>query len=93
MTIDLLTKITRAKDQVSCALGDEVAILNMQSASYFGLGGIGSFVWATIETERTVQNICARVLEEFDVSEFECRRDVVEFLTELRQIGLIETSK
>jgi hypothetical protein len=37
MPIELSTVVKKSKEQVSCSLNDEVAILNLKSALYFGL--------------------------------------------------------
>lgn len=90
MRIDSSTVVKRAKDQISCELDDEVAILNMQSALYFGLDDVGSVIWQQLAEERTVKDICRSVVDQFDVNESQCQSDVIEFLDKLVEAGLVE---
>ena len=93
MPIGLSTVVKQAKDQISCKLDNEVAILNMQSALYFGLDEVGSVIWEELAEERTVSDICRSVLEQFDIDEHECQSDVMGFLGELIEQGLVETAE
>ena len=90
MLIELSTTVMQSKDQVSCNLNDEVAILNLKSTLYFGLDEVGAYIWQALVEPRAVSELCKAVLDRFDVDEARCRTDVLEFLTELDQAGLIE---
>lgn len=90
MPIDMSTVVRRAANQVSCDLDGEVAILNLDSALYFGLDEVASTIWNALGDGSTVADICAAVRAEFDVGEAECRADVVAFLNRLVDAGLIE---
>ena len=89
-TIDISTVVRRSKDQVSCNLNDEIAILNLKSTFYFGLNEVGAGVWQALGEARVVREVCKLVAEGFDVDEIQCEEDVLAFLIELREAGLIE---
>jgi Coenzyme PQQ synthesis protein D (PqqD) len=89
--IDRSTTIRRAAHQVSCNLNDEVAILNLRSALYFGLDEVGACVWQALEEPRRVDALCHAVASHFAVSETACEADVLAFLAALQEAGLIET--
>jgi hypothetical protein len=84
------TILRQASRQVSCTLNDEVAVLNLDQAVYYGLEGVGGRIWQALAEPRSVAELCAIVLAEFDVSRAECEADVVRFLEHLQDIGLIE---
>jgi Coenzyme PQQ synthesis protein D (PqqD) len=88
--IELSTTVKQSKDQVSCDLNDEAAILNLKSTLYFGLDEVGAYIWQALSEPRTVCELCKAVLDRFDVDEARCHTDVLEFLTKLDQAGLIE---
>lgn len=92
MHIDLSTVVKQAKDQISCNLDDQVAILNMQSAQYFGLDDVGSVIWAELAEGRTVRDICATIVDQFEIDDTQCELDVIEFLDKLIEAGLVEIS-
>jgi hypothetical protein len=77
--------------QVSCKINDEVAILNLDRAIYFGLQGVAVEVWDSLAEPRSVADLCAAITAEFDVSAAECEADIVEILKNLQDEGLIET--
>lgn len=90
MPIDMSTVVKRAANQVSCNLDGEVAILNLDSALYFGLDDVGSTIWNALGEGATVGRICEAVRAEFEVGEAECRADVIAFLERLADAGLVE---
>jgi Coenzyme PQQ synthesis protein D (PqqD) len=90
MHIDLSTVVKQSGDQISCELNEETAILNMQSAQYFGLDEVGSVIWQELAEEKTVRELCSAVVDQFEVDEAQCRLDVIEFLDALIKAGLIE---
>ena len=79
--------------QVSCRINDEVAILDLDRAIYFGLQGVGVHIWDSLEQPRSVGDLCASVMAEFEVSEATCRGDVVQILGSLEAEGLIEATR
>lgn len=90
MSIALTTVVKKAKDQLSCKLGDEFAILNLKSTLYFGLDEVGALIWQTIEKPQPVVEICRVVIERYRVDEARCQADVLGFLNKLNGLGLIE---
>jgi hypothetical protein len=90
MPIDLATCVTKSRDQVSCELNGEVAILNLKSTLYFGLDRVGATVWDALSEPKTAADLCQVVIDSFDVTEDQCQKDVLELLTTLNKAGLIE---
>jgi len=78
------------KDQVSCDLSGEAAILNLKTSVYFGLNTVGASIWKLVQEPKTVKEIRDAILEEFDVEPDLCEHDVLELLQELSTHGLIE---
>lgn len=75
---------------LSSQLGDESVILDHQHGLYFGLEGVGSFVWEKIqEKEMTVAEIKEAVLEEFDTDEDTADTDINALLVQLKEENLI----
>lgn len=78
--------------QVSCRINDEVAILDLDRAIYFGLQGVGVHIWDALEKPRSVADLCSSVMAEFDVSEAVCRADILKILGNLEAEGLVEAT-
>jgi len=90
--LDLSTVVRKSARQVSCVLDDEVAILNLDRALYFGLQGVAAHIWDALQEPRSVGEICDGVMDHFNVTAEMCRADVDCFIVSLRDAGLVELS-
>jgi hypothetical protein len=90
MTLSKQSVVTVAKDQVSCNLGDEAAILNMKDGIYYGLDPVGAQVWKLLQTPRKIADIHEVLLQEYDVEPERCQSDLLALLEDLLGAGLIE---
>lgn len=84
------TLVAAARDQVSCDLQGEAAILNLASGVYYGLDAVAASIWRLIQTPQKFSAICQAITEEYAVSAEQARADVRGFLDELMQEGLVE---
>lgn len=91
--LDLSIVVRKSSSQVSCVLNEEVAVLNVEKALYFGLQGVGAHIWDFLEAPRSVGEICDDVTANFDVAPDICRHDVMKFLDGLMDAGLIEAAR
>jgi hypothetical protein len=82
--------VVAAKDQVSCDLAGEAAILNLEAGVYYGLDAVGARVWHLLQEPRTVQDIRETLLMEYEVERDRCEPDLLALLQELVAAGLIE---
>ncbi len=67
MSLGPSTLVQQAKEQLSCPLNEEVAILNLKSTLYYSLEGVGPFIWQQLSEEKTVKEIVVAVVKRFDV--------------------------
>ena len=74
---------------VSGNMDGEIVMLSIQRGEYFGLDKIGSRIWELIEHSITVDTIKQLLLEEYEVNEPTCEKDLIEFLEDLETKGLI----
>lgn len=74
---------------VSGNMDGEIVMLSLQRGEYFGLDKVGSRIWELIEHPVTVREIKQILLEEYEVDESTCEKDLVEFLEDLVNKGLI----
>jgi hypothetical protein len=80
------------KDQVSCDMVGESAILDLKSGQYYGLNPIGTRIWALIQKPTPVADILATLLNEYEVDAERCERDLLMLLGQLEKKGLVEIS-
>lgn len=89
-TISKRSTVVVTKDQVSCDLSGEAAILHLKSGVYFGLNIVGASIWKLIQEPKTIKEIRDAISEEYDVESDRCEHDILEILQELSTHGLIE---
>lgn len=76
-------------DQVSCELGGEAAILDLQQGVYYGLDPVGATIWNLIAQPRRIDEIKQALLDQYEVSPDQCEHDLIELLSDLAEHGLI----
>jgi hypothetical protein len=75
--------IRRQADWISAEVGDQSVMMNTRTDKCIGLNGVGSRIWAWLETPLERDELCARLLQAFDVTPTICRVEVDAFLDEL----------
>jgi hypothetical protein len=89
-TISEHTLVVAAKDQVSCDLAGEAAILNIKNGVYYGLDPVGARIWSLMQQPRAVGEIQNTIVDEYDVEPERCSHDLLGLLEKLLSEGLIE---
>ena len=86
-------KVFQGKDQVSCDLAGEAAVLNMKTGLYYCLNPMGAWVWNLIQQPKTLEEIRDRLLSEFEVEPDRCESDLVALIGQMDEEGLIEVKE
>jgi len=71
------------------AVGDETVILDLASGTYFGLDPVGARIWELMVEGKALAEICAAMLEEYEVERAQLEVDVLRLAAELAERGLI----
>jgi len=87
--MNLNSLVQASPAQVSCDLGGEAAILNLDTGTYYGLDPVGARIWSCLSTPHTVAELRDRVLAEYDVDAARCEADLVALLDSLAAAGLV----
>ena len=88
--LSLQTTVIVSSRQISCPLGDESAILNMNNSVYYGMNPVGTSIWNLLKEPKTIAEIRDTIVGEYDVDEERCERDLFTLLEQMRSEGLIE---
>lgn len=70
-------------------VADEAVLLDLDSQSYFGLDPVGTVIWECITENKPEADIIDSITAVFEVDAEVARRDLQEFLRQLRQDKLI----
>ena len=87
--MDKSTVITLKKKLNVTDLAGEKVMIDFESGKYFMIKGTGNDIWDMIQTEITVGDIIANLLEEYDVSQEECEKSVFAFLEQMEKLNFI----
>jgi Coenzyme PQQ synthesis protein D (PqqD) len=79
----------RTADISARTIGGETIVLDLPSSQYFAITGIGSRVFELLTEERSVDDLVATILAEYDVDEGTARHDVEAFVDRLRNAKLL----
>ena|SRR5580698_1954410 len=85
----------RSQAVVSRVVAGETLIVPVRAkvgdlASIYSFNGTGSLIWKMLASPRTVSELAAAVLQEYEVDPANVERDVVDFVTEMKAVGLVE---
>ena len=87
------SRVVASKDQVSCDLAGEAAMLNLKSGTYFCLDRVGARVWSMLQNPVTLAEIRQVMLDEFDVESERLEADLRELIADLAEHGLIDITE
>lgn len=82
--------VVALKEHVFADLGNDAVILHLQSGTYYGLNAVGARVWELIQRPKTVEEIQRSILEEYDLGSKDCEQELIRFLKQLSDAGLVE---
>ena len=93
MKIDLNTRIIRSDNPVSAPVDDELVMADVDAGKYYAFNDIATAIWNGIEKEITVQDLCLKLQEGYDVQAERCEADVLHFVNELHTKGLVNVAE
>jgi hypothetical protein len=80
----------RPADSVRTATVDgQTTVLDLRRDRYFGLDEVGTAIWELIRERHTFEQIVDRMEQQYDAPRTQLERDVIQFLTELRNHQLV----
>ena len=93
MIITAATTVVLSKDQVSCDLAGEAAILSLKNSVYYGLDPVGARIWNLIREPTSVSAVRDAIVQEYDVEAERCQRELIELFQKLAAEGLIDIKR
>lgn len=78
----------RANSCVTAALDGSTLVLS-PSLDYIELDAVGSVIWDAVSEPADLDQIVATLRQQYDVDDLTARRDVMRYLVQLRNLGLV----
>jgi hypothetical protein len=82
-------RISRHEATASRVIAGEAVVLRPGDGKIFTLNGTGSRLWDALEDARTVSDLVGVLQSDFEVGEQQARADVLAFVADLREKGLV----
>jgi hypothetical protein len=82
--------IKRATDQIACDMDGELVLLDLNTGTYYGLDVLGARIWSLIGQPASVVSIRDAIVADYDVDDATCEKDILLFLKQMQEAGLIE---
>ena len=86
------TVIRQAKGPVFTEVDGEVVLMSVESGKYYVLNPMGSRIWSLAAEPIRLGDLCARLIEEYDVGQALCETEVLGYVRELADRRLIEAT-
>jgi hypothetical protein len=90
--ISLDTVVSRKPNVLHSVLDDEVLVLDPDSGIALVFRVTARQIWDLLEKPISVQELCGRLCEIFQVDQKQCRDEVLVFLRRLKTDGIIQVA-
>jgi len=87
--------LIRSESVVARVVAGETLIVPVRAkvgdlASIYSFNGTGSLIWKLLESPRTVAQLATAVAQAYEVDPAQAERDVTNFVSEMKSVGLVE---
>jgi DNA-directed RNA polymerase subunit H (RpoH/RPB5) len=90
MTISFTAHISVPEHVLVRSFENESVLLNLQTEYYHGLDDVGTRMWILLIQSKSIQEAYETLLAEYDVDPANLRQDLIDFVAELTERGLVE---
>jgi coenzyme PQQ synthesis protein D (PqqD) len=87
------TRVVRDPSLISASLGEEIAMLHIDSGRYFFLNDVGAAVWEHLDSPTTAADLCAALTSRYEVPADRCESEVLSLLGNLLEKQLIRVAE
>lgn len=74
---------------LSSQVADELVMLDTKTGDYLGLNQVAADIWNHLKEPITLEELCAKLMDDYDIDEETCVTETVELLKELQKKNLI----
>jgi len=82
--------LRRTDDHVRAPLDEWLVMMDIDAGKYYLLDGVAAFVWERLAAPTAVSDLVAALCSRYDITAARCEADVLPFLTQLHEKGLVQ---
>lgn len=87
--ITLNSTVVRSSDVMASAVDNELVMMDIERGVYYSLDQIGTDIWNRIAEPVTVADLCAQLVQHYEVDPATCEADVLALLNDMAHNGLL----
>ena len=87
------SRVIRSNDPIAEPVDDELVMADIDRGKYYGLNDIATAIWQNLESKITVEDLCKRLCESYEVNPELCSAEVLDFLKQLEARNLISVAR
>ena len=91
MPLSLQTTVAQAPGCLTADVEDDVVVMTADAHGYLALNVFGKAIWTRIAAPRRIDDLCAALATEYAAEDETLKSDVIEFLGQLSDAGLLTT--
>lgn len=84
------TRLARNEAIIFTELDDTVVMMDAEEGRYYELDPVGASIWALLERDKSVAEVCEALEKQYEVVPETCREDVLAFVEELDRLGVVQ---
>lgn len=85
--------VVRNSGLLSTEVDGELVAMSVENGVCYGLNAVGTRIWALIAEPRSIDSLCAQLLQEFAVDAETCRTEVATLIESLRAESLVSVTR
>jgi hypothetical protein len=89
MINNTVSTYTQRAELISAGLGEDLVVLDLETASYLGFNPTATFIWRRLQKPQTLDQLCDAAIAEFEVDETLCRAEIDLLLARLLEVNLL----
>jgi hypothetical protein len=87
--LDLNTILTKREHNPSQEIDNELVMISIHTGRYYSMNALAKQIWHWLDQPISAAQICQLVLAEYEIDSTKCQQDVLSFLQDLCDQGLI----
>ena len=85
--------VVRCEQLVTADMDEDLVMMSLATNNYYSLDPIGKRIWMLLEEPIQVAELCNRLTAEFEVESSQCLEDLLGFLNDLKNEGLLQCAR
>ena len=83
------TVLKRKSGLMTANMNGSAVMMDIATGKYYNLGETGGRIWELLESPATISDLVQALTAEYDVDQAQCKADVLTFLQQLVDRGLL----